>query len=216
MAARRTIISEPIVTPRPIPTRSAVLNPVVDVLIGLGTEFVEFGEDCCVVDEEVLKVFVVGTEEGERVCVADDPGEEVNEAEIDGPDVESEEDKASTTEDPSEELACPADGVATAVPLCTAEHTLKAFCLAVGTASAPVQRPSRIPKLIQAPDNVPSLSPDVVVAEHKHSRVGFDEQVLSGNCCSTEDFRHGCAQAGRKADILVGRETEYAFWARIV
>lgn len=76
-------------------------------------------------------------------------------------------------------------------PLCTAEHNLKAFCLAVGTASTPEQSPSRIPKLMQAPDSWPKESPEVLEAEHKHSRVGVDEHLLSGNCCSTEDLKQG-------------------------
>ncbi|KAL5322329.1 hypothetical protein ACEPPN_010302 [Leptodophora sp. 'Broadleaf-Isolate-01'] len=204
MAPNSVTINNPRVTPIPIPNRSAVLNPDVDVLMTLGAVMIEdVGIDDCDVDEVDPETMAVVELDGiERGCDVDVESEETGRGVVD---------ESCVGVFVLDEMVLPADGVATGVPLCTVEHNLKAFCLAVGTASTPVQRPSRIPKLIQAPDNVPSVSPEVLVAKHKHSSVGFEEHLLSGNCCSTEDFKHGCAQAGRKAETSDGRETEYAF-----
>jgi len=200
IAPSSATIKVPRVTPIPIPTCSAVVRPVVEVLTALGAEIIED------VGDRGGNVRAVGSEtadvelcEVESVCDVETGPDEMREGVV----------------DPVCKVGCVLDVAALAVdvaaadvPLCTAEHTLKAFCLAVATASTPVQRPSRIPKLMQAPESTPRVSPEVLVVEHKQSRVGVDEHLLSGNCCSTEDFKHGCAHAGRNEDTSDGRVTE--------
>lgn len=53
MALRSTTIRDPSITPIPIPTRSAVLSPVVEVLMALGAVIVdEVGSSGCDVGED--------------------------------------------------------------------------------------------------------------------------------------------------------------------
>ncbi len=137
------MIKLPRVAPIPMPTRSAVERPVDEALIALGTMIVE---EVGIPDE---KLEVKGPEAiklGIDNVVVDESDDCPEDAlEIDGGAV-------------VEVLVVVAgaggcvvwlltvDCVAgdDRVPLCSAEHTLKAFCLAVGTASTPVQTPSLI------------------------------------------------------------------------